>query len=169
MLQDGADLPPAASCVQPLHTQEQSELAGEGAQDMSAACCEDQPAEQRCLLEAVAYLEADEASTEAPCDLQQDAGQHTRAALSASLFARVAVLHACKNALKFAWRSQPLQRPLPLHSVHVFCMTRAAMLQADGSSQPDKVCRRHPGACSFIIPHLLASACREHTTTATQG
>ena len=84
MLQDGADLPPAASCAPPLHTQQQTELAGEEAQDSSAACCEDQPAKQRCLLEAVAYLEADEASTDAPCDLQSDAGQHTRAAGSAA-------------------------------------------------------------------------------------
>ena len=81
MLQDGADLPPAASRAQPLHTEEQTELAGEG--NSSAACCEDQPAEQRCLLEAVAYLEADEASTEAPCNLQHDAGQRTRAAVCA--------------------------------------------------------------------------------------
>ena len=83
MLQDGADLPLAASCAQPLRTEEQTELAGEGAQDSSAACCEDRPAKQRCLLEAVAYLEADEASTEAPCDLHNDAGQPTRAAVPA--------------------------------------------------------------------------------------
>ena len=46
------------------------------------------------------------------------------------ILARVAVLHACKIAFTFGWRSQPPQRPLPLHSVHISCMTRAAMLQA---------------------------------------
>ena len=48
------------------------------------------------------------------------------------VLARVTVLHACRVAFTIAWRSQPPQkRPLPLHSVQILCMTRAAMLQAD--------------------------------------